>query len=1002
MPEIKNNFIQGKMNKDLDDRLLPNGQYRDAQNITITKSDDSDVGVLQNVKGNKLPYTDSVNVISANPNAKVIGAYVDNEKEKVYYFVTDRSTGKLSDTVQPPGDSSNALATSGFHAIYVWDQKDSGSTPKKIVSGSFLNFSKDYLITGISKIGDLLFFTDNLNQPRRINVETALRDSSFYNSEIKISTAKFAPFYSIRLLDSSNNSTMSKGSGITSDFLEKNFVRFSYRFKYADGEYSTMAPFSQVAFIPSIYDGNTGFTLAQISDILDSFEVKDMVNYINKAVMQIQLPSTDSTVLNDFEIDRIQILSRVDGDLSVKVIDDIEAATASISNGILNYTYNATEPFKTLPENQTIRVFDNVPLRAQAQETTGNRVVYANFVNNRSLPIVDFDANFSSKSSSSVNEDDYLYKEYPYHSVKSRRKYQIGIVLADIFGRQTSVILPPPSSAKTSVERSSITVTARNPRTFSSKYWTPYASADDDISAHQPYNTDKWGDALNITFNQKIANQYSASNPFGWYSYRVVVKQVEQEYYNVYTDGINRKENNEGFVRLSNDNVNKVPRDVTDIDPSSDTVGSQVKLYTKVINSNVTTDADVHRLAILSDDKIFNITSIGNAVLDGTRASFAKIPANQTLIPSSIKKGELAVFETEPFDSKIDIFFETSTSGLVSELNTAIEATLGDGVTAFSTANIGDGLTEGLALNSFFKQINATNSSGSVPAAVIELESVQNSAGDTVNDFELVIDNSEYKLRTLNTFFFDEVGETYKFNLKSTNTVTDSSGVSSDHVFNDTLSIFLQNVNPSLSFSSNPVTVPEASPIGTSVITAQGLSGSAKPGFESSNISYSIVSQSSDGATYQISSSTGEITTTTEVSPGTIDTVKVRVTDSDGSTTTDVDLQINIGGQIYKPFYITSSKLGDSPTAKASSPSVLVYHQGDGNLPAAGVGLGQGDIVYSQITPTAVAFDGTGGSGGLEAIGYWGMSENPGADSVTNPVFAVDITATGEVIEVIP
>ena len=1001
MPEIKNNFIQGKMNKDLDDRLLPNGQYRDAQNITITKSDDSDVGVLQNVKGNKLPYTDSVNVISANPNAKVIGAYVDNEKEKVYYFVTDRSTGKLSDTVQPPGDSSNALATSGFHAIYVWDQKDSGSTPKKIVSGSFLNFSKDYLITGISKIGDLLFFTDNLNQPRRINVETALRDSSFYNSEIKISTAKFAPFYSIRLLDSSNNSTMSKGSGITSDFLEKNFVRFSYRFKYADGEYSTMAPFSQVVFIPSIYDGNTGFTLAQISDILDSFEVKDMVNYINKAVMQIQLPSTDSTVLNDFEIDRIQILSRVDGDLSVKVIDDIEAATASISNGILNYTYNATEPFKTLPENQTIRVFDNVPLRAQAQETTGNRVVYANFVNNRSLPIVDFDANFSSKSSSSVNEDDYLYKEYPYHSVKSRRKYQIGIVLADIFGRQTSVILPPPSSAKTSVERSSITVTARNPRTFSSKYWTPYASADDDISAHQPYNTDKWGDALNITFNQKIANQYSASNPFGWYSYRVVVKQVEQEYYNVYTDGINRKENNEGFVRLSNDNVNKVPRDVTDIDPSSDTVGSQVKLYTKVINSNVTTDADVHRLAILSDDKIFNITSIGNAVLDGTRASFAKIPANQTLIPSSIKKGELAVFETEPFDSKIDIFFETSTSGLVSELNTAIEATLGDGVTAFSTANIGDGLTEGLALNSFFKQINATNSSGSVPAAVIELESVQNSAGDTVNDFELVIDNSEYKLRTLNTFFFDEVGETYKFNLKSTNTVTDSSGVSSDHVFNDTLSIFLQNVNPSLSFSSNPVTVPEASPIGTSVITAQGLSGSAKPGFESSNISYSIVSQSSDGATYEISSSTGEITTTTEVSPGKIDTVKVRVTDSDGSTTTDVDLQINIGGQIYKPFYITSSKLGDSPTAKASSPSVLVYHQGDGNLPAAGAGLGQGDIVYSQITPTAVAFDGTGGSGGLEAIGYWGMSENPGADSVTNPVFAVDISATGEVIEVI-
>ena len=33
MPEIKHVFNQGKMNKDLDERLVPNGQYRDAMNI---------------------------------------------------------------------------------------------------------------------------------------------------------------------------------------------------------------------------------------------------------------------------------------------------------------------------------------------------------------------------------------------------------------------------------------------------------------------------------------------------------------------------------------------------------------------------------------------------------------------------------------------------------------------------------------------------------------------------------------------------------------------------------------------------------------------------------------------------------------------------------------------------------------------------------------------------------------------------------------------------------
>ena len=33
MPELKNTFLEGKMNKDLDARLLKNGEYIDANNI---------------------------------------------------------------------------------------------------------------------------------------------------------------------------------------------------------------------------------------------------------------------------------------------------------------------------------------------------------------------------------------------------------------------------------------------------------------------------------------------------------------------------------------------------------------------------------------------------------------------------------------------------------------------------------------------------------------------------------------------------------------------------------------------------------------------------------------------------------------------------------------------------------------------------------------------------------------------------------------------------------
>ena len=54
MPEMKNNFQKGKMNKDLDERLVPNGEYRDALNVEIAMSNDSDMGTLQTLKGNTL------------------------------------------------------------------------------------------------------------------------------------------------------------------------------------------------------------------------------------------------------------------------------------------------------------------------------------------------------------------------------------------------------------------------------------------------------------------------------------------------------------------------------------------------------------------------------------------------------------------------------------------------------------------------------------------------------------------------------------------------------------------------------------------------------------------------------------------------------------------------------------------------------------------------------------------------------------------------------------
>ena len=85
MPEIKNQFTGGKMNKDLDERLVPKGEYRDAMNIQVSTSEDSDVGTAQNILGNKEIPLQGGYIIPENCN--VIGAVADEKNDTLYYLI---------------------------------------------------------------------------------------------------------------------------------------------------------------------------------------------------------------------------------------------------------------------------------------------------------------------------------------------------------------------------------------------------------------------------------------------------------------------------------------------------------------------------------------------------------------------------------------------------------------------------------------------------------------------------------------------------------------------------------------------------------------------------------------------------------------------------------------------------------------------------------------------------------------------------------------------------
>ena len=68
------------------------------------------------------------------------------------------------------------------------------------------------------------------------------------------------------------------------------------------------------------------------------------------------------------------------------------------------YNYQSKKPFKTLPEKDTTRVFDKIPVRALAQEVSGNRIIYGNYQDKHTPPTsLNYNVAVSDKSSFSLN-----------------------------------------------------------------------------------------------------------------------------------------------------------------------------------------------------------------------------------------------------------------------------------------------------------------------------------------------------------------------------------------------------------------------------------------------------------------------------------------------------------------------------------------------------------------------------------------------------------------------
>mgnify|MGYP003669354975 FL=1 len=737
MAEVKNAFVKSKMNKDLDDRLLPSGEYREGINIQVSRSEGPDVGTLQNVRGNKLIIDFAT--LTGVAGLTTIGQFTDSTNEVIYVFLTDWT---------PPSTNPNAYNTTANNFIYSYNVNSNTTTP--LLKGAFLNFATTNLIIGVNVLENFLFFTDNRNQPRKINIASAApippsTEPIYYDSEEQISVAKYNPYQSINLYKETGSNTgvyetamydrtntlLPDGSANPDadpnypgdpNYLNDKFVRFSYRFKFDDNEYSLIAPFTQPAFIPE-QDGyflNNTTPSGNSKDENSTYRstiVDFMENKADNILLQIPLPSNGNELNDKFKVSEIEILYKESDQVSIKVIDTInENKFQSITNNTYEYNYQARKPYKTLPNADLIRVYDKVPVKALGQEIIGNRVVYSNFQDKHTPPSsLEYSVNASNKSNfnvSGTNETqwDTSITEYPMHTLKQNRNYQIGVVLSDKFGRTSSVIL---SSVQPGVNDEQGNIFK------GSTYYHPYKSTSDNLPATWP------GDSLKVLFTAAIeggetglynGDKTSTSyNPLGWYTYKIVVKQTEQEYYNVYLPGVLNQDpggllddpkDTVSYITLLNDNINKVPRDLSEVGPEQKQFRSSVQLFGRV-TPDASTSIPAFNEQFYPGQSSDTVSTIGeqNDLLGAPGTTYSDIyqsksnpllarstqgntanPIGANIHVSGNYNILLGIYETSPTISLLDIYWETSSTGLISDLNLAID-TGTNNPTGFSIIN---------------------------------------------------------------------------------------------------------------------------------------------------------------------------------------------------------------------------------------------------------------------------------------------------------------------------
>lgn len=339
---ISRYFTRGVMNMDSDERSVPNGMYRWAENIRVTNSDGSNAGLVKNLKG-MIKRVELSEVFTMNPftNAVTIGVGKDDFSECIYWLVK----------------------TDGDDYLLEWNKQI--NQVARVLQGD-LGLSENHSVLEIHVIRDsysgkiFLSWTDGNMPPRLINLQRAKTYSIGGFEEDDLSLIKKPPRKEpkIELL-----SSLESGE----NYMKEKIVGIAYRYKYLDGEYSPLSSFSIYAFNPKPFD-------------LD-FATKENVGMVNRFNSLRILFNTGNKRVTDIDL----VYKEAGANTLYKIQTFNKESEEWGNNEEKEFIFKNDKVYSVLPEKQLYRLYDSVPLKATDMTIIDGRIVFSDITEGRNM-----------------------------------------------------------------------------------------------------------------------------------------------------------------------------------------------------------------------------------------------------------------------------------------------------------------------------------------------------------------------------------------------------------------------------------------------------------------------------------------------------------------------------------------------------------------------------------------------------------------------------------------